>query len=172
MKDMLRYGAILALICIVAGGMLASVNSFTKGKILAQAQSEESSSLKEVFPGAVEFKPVNNGQEVVYYKALDNNKFIGVVFKASGKGYSSVIETMVGMLKSGEIISVKVLAQNETPGLGSKVAEKEFSGQFSGKNAKDLAGVDAISGATISSRAVINSIVDKSKEVIELIKNG
>jgi electron transport complex protein RnfG len=149
------------------------VNSVTKQKILVQALAEENSSLKEVVPLAANFEPVMSADEVSYYKATDkDNKFIGVAFKASGKGYSSLIETMVGMSMTGEIIAIKVLSQSETPGLGAKVAENQFCDQFSGKNALGLNGVEAITGATISSKAVINSINSKAEEVLKLIKNG
>jgi electron transport complex protein RnfG len=94
---------------------------------------------------------------------------MGAAFKASGKGYSSIIETMVGMLKDGTITAIKVISQNETPGLGARVAEPEFTGQF--ENIKDLSGVSAITGATISSRAVINSVEKKDKEIMAKIKN-
>jgi len=173
MKDMIRYGTILALICIVAAGLLSLVNSVTKQKILVQALAEENNSLKEVMPQAANFEAVKIGDEISYYKVMDkDNKFIGVAFKASGKGYSSTIETMVGMLKTGEITAIKILSQNETPGLGAKVSENEFSSQFSGKNVQDLTGVEAITGATISSKAVISSINSKADKVLKLIKNG
>jgi len=173
MKDIIRYGTILALICIVAAGLLSLVNLVTKQKILVQALAEENIRLKEVAPQAVNFEPVMSGGEISYYKAMDkDNKFIGVAFKASGKGYSSVIETIVGMSKTGEIIGIKILSQNETPGLGARVAEDEFGKRFFGKNALDLSGVEAVTGATISSKAVINSINSKAEEVLKLIKNG
>ncbi|MBI4982205.1 MAG: RnfABCDGE type electron transport complex subunit G [Candidatus Omnitrophica bacterium] len=172
MKDMLRYGMTLSIICVVASGLLAGVNKLTKAKIVAQAQLEEELSLKEVLPKAVRFEPVKSAEEVIYYKAFDvSGNLLGVAFKAIGKGYSSNIETMVGMFKNGTVNSIKVLSQNETPGLGTNIAEKDFTGRFVDKNIKDLGNVQAITGATISSRAVINSVDKKSQEIQELIKN-
>ncbi len=170
MKEMIRYGFVLAIICIVAAGLLSGVNSLTKRKIIAQAQGEEESSLKEVVPEAVIFKPVKSGDEIIYYKAQDKEgKLIGVAFKSAGKGYSSTIETMVGMLKDGTITTIKILSQNETPGLGIRITEPSFTARF--KNKKDLSEVQAITGATISSKAVIDSVNKKAQEVRELIKN-
>lgn len=170
MKEMARYGFVLALICIVAAGLLAGMNSLTKARIIAQAQAEEENSLKEVMPLAVRFEPVNSGEEIIYYKALDKEgKLIGVAFKASGKGYSSTIDTMVGMLEDGTITTIKILAQNETPGLGTQVAESDFTGQF--KDNKDLSNIQAITGATKSSKAVIDSVQKKSEEIKALIKD-
>jgi len=171
-KEMLRYGFILAVICIVASGLLAGVNVLTKTRIVAQAQVEEDSSLKEVFPEAAHFEAVKSGEEIIYYKAHDKDKrLLGAAFRASGKGYSSTIETMVGMLKDGTIKAIKILSQNETPGLGARVAEDSFTSRFSNRGMQNLNEVEAITGATISSRAVIDSVKKKAEEIKVLIKN-
>jgi Na+-translocating ferredoxin:NAD+ oxidoreductase subunit G len=171
MKEMVRYGLTLSVICAAASASLAAVNSATKPKIIEQAKAEEEASLRDVLPGGEKFEPVRSGEEVVYYKAFDNSgKMIGVAFKAQGKGYSSTIETMVGMTSDGNIQVIKILSQNETPGLGAQVSESKFTDRFSGKNTSDLNGVEAITGATISSRAVINSVAEKAKEIQELLK--
>lgn len=172
MKEMLRYGLTLTLICVVASASLAVVNSLTKPKIFAQAKLEEESSLKEVLPEAEKFEPVNSGSDVIYYKAYTKDgKFIGVAFKASGKGYSSIVETLVGMKKEGEITAIKVLNQNETPGLGARVIEATFTGKFSHKNIQNLSDLQAITGATISSKTVIDSVRKKAQEIKEMIKD-
>jgi len=174
MREMTRYGFILALICVVAAGLLATVNTLTRPKILAAAATEEQAGFKEVMPLAVKFTAVKleTGKEVLYYKAFDNqDKLIGFVFKAGGKGYSSVIETLAGMFPDGKISAIKIISLNETPGLGMRVTEKGFTDQFSHQNSLDLSSVEAITGATISSRAVMNSVMKKAKEIKELIKN-
>ncbi len=173
MKQMVRYGLILMLICVVASGLLAAVNALTKEKIIAQARAEEEASLKEVLPGAVRFEPALSGAELLYFKGYDTkDRLIGVAFKASGKGYSSQIETMAGMLLNGTITAIKVVSHNETPGLGSRVAEPEFAAQFSDKKLGQFAQVQAITGATISSKAVINSVQRKAEEVRGLLKDA
>jgi len=172
MKEMMRYGFILAIICTVASGLLAGVNALTKSRIAAQAQAEEDASLEEVLPEAVRFEAEKSGDEIIYYKAQDKEgKLIGVAFKALGKGYSSDIETMVGMLKDGTITAIKILNQNETPGLGARVTENSFTGQFNNKNMQNLSQVQAITGATISSKAVIDSVKKKAEEIKAVINN-
>ena len=174
MKETMRYGFILALICIIAAGLLAGVNMLTLPKIFAQALAEEQAALKEVMPMAVKFTAVkpDADKETLYYKAFDSrNKLIGFVFKASGKGYSSIIETLVGIFLDHKISAIKVISQNETPGLGMKVVETKFRDRFNSRNSLDLSSVEAISGATISSRAVMNSVMKKAQEIKELIKN-
>lgn len=190
----MRYGFILALICLVASASLAVVNSLTRTKILAQAKLEEENSLKEVLPEGVNFEAVKSGEDTLYYKVYNkDSEFIGIAFKASGKGYSSDIQTMVGMKKDGTISAIKVLNQNETPGLGARVIEVSddttiwdvlrgkkgdregkrpwFQEQFANKKIPDLKSIQAISAATISSKAVIDSVERKAQEFKELIKN-
>ena len=102
MKELFRYGFILALICALASGLLSAVNSSTQPKIIAQAKAEEAASLEEIVPTAVSFEPIKKGEDIIYYKVSNaDGKFIGVAFKASGKGYSGAIETMAGMGKEG-----------------------------------------------------------------------
>jgi len=172
MKEMVRYGVTLSLICLIAAGLLAGVNSLTRSKILVQAQETESASLQEVIPQAVKFVPVKKNNEILYYKAIDQDgKYIGVVFKAYADGYASDIETVVGMLKDDTITAIKVLSQNETPGLGTQVTEESFLKQFNHKSIIGLDEVQAITGATISSTAVIDSVKEKAIKIKELIKN-
>ena len=174
MREVARYGLILALICVVAAGSLAAVNALTGPKILVAAVTEGQAAFKEVMPLAIKFSAVKSeaGEEVSYYKAFDNqDKLIGFVFKTSGKGYSSVIETLAGIFPDGKISAIKIISLNETPGLGMRVTEKDFIDQFIHQDSLDLSGVQAITGATISSRAVMNSVMKKAQEIRALIKN-
>jgi electron transport complex protein RnfG len=169
-KEIVRYGITLLLIFVVAGASLAIINSFTKAK--AQSLTEEAI-FKEVFPLAVNFEAVTSCEETIYYKAFDKEgKFVGAVFKASGKGFSSTIVTIAGLTKDGKITAIKVINQNETSGMGSRVTESDFSSRFCDKDLKNLNEVQAITGATISSSAVIESVKQKAEEISQLIKNA
>jgi electron transport complex protein RnfG len=173
MREMIRYGIILSIICAVASGLLAGVNFLTKSKIIAQEQNEQENSLQEVMPEGRDFEAVKSNGEVIYYKAYDKDKrLVGIAFQASAKGYSSDIVSMVGLTKEGEITAIKILSQNETPGLGARVAEPAFVGQFAHKNIPGLGEVQAITGATISSKAVIYAVKKKAQELQEEIKNA
>jgi len=170
MKETMKFGFILGVICIIAAGLLAGVDILTKPRILAQEKIEEELSLKSIFPEALRFEEVNEKNKVIYHKAFNKDgKFIGVAFKASAKGYSGEIDTFAGMLANGEITAIKILSQSETPGLGSRIAEPDFTGRFKGKS--DLSEIKAITGATISSRAVIDSVREKAKEIRSKVKN-
>ncbi|OGX23224.1 MAG: hypothetical protein A3K54_01130 [Omnitrophica WOR_2 bacterium RBG_13_44_8] len=75
------------------------------------------------------------------------------------------------MATDGSITAIKILNQNETPGLGAQVVEPSFTGQFNHQDLQGLSKVQAITGATISSKAVIESVQAKAKEIQELIKD-
>lgn len=162
MKEMVRYGLILGLICFVASAVLAVVNSATEPKIKLQKNKEENAALREVMPQASDFKPHYQDDKIIYYSAYDSrNKLSGFVIRSEGKGYSSNIEAVSGLSLNLEITDVKILSQNETPGLGSRVSEPSFLERFRGKNLDTFNQVQAITGATISSSALISSIKDK-----------
>lgn len=172
MKEVFRYGFILMVICAASAGLLAGVNALTSARITAQAHAEEDISIKEVLPEAESISAVGSGDQIQYYKAFNKeNQLIGLAFKAKKKGYASVIETMVGMLPDGTITAIKVISQDETPGLGARVADPSFAGQFKKRNAQTLEGVEAITGATISSSAVISSVKERAKEILALVNN-
>jgi Na+-translocating ferredoxin:NAD+ oxidoreductase subunit G len=173
MKTMAGYGFTLGFICILAAGLLAGVNALTSPVIFAQSKQQEEKTLAQVMPVAARFVEIKSSAgEAAYYKAYaKDDTVIGVVFKAAGKGYSGPIEAMVSMDMDGKIGVVKILSQNETPGLGSRVSEPAFIAQFSGKNISRLDDVQAITGATISSRAVMDALKHKAGEVLALMKN-
>ncbi|MCX5695720.1 MAG: FMN-binding protein [Candidatus Omnitrophica bacterium] len=138
------------------------------GLFLTCALAQEAD-FKEVLPQASSFTPVEKDKVVLYYKAEDREgKLIGAVFKAVGKSHSSNIETLVGMLNDGTITAIKVLSQNETPGIGSRITESAFTDQF--RNIKDVTNVQAITGASVSSYTVIESVRKKAEEIKELLK--
>ena len=172
MKEMMRYGFVLGLICLIATGLLTGMYSLTKARILAQEQNEEEVALKKLLLEASEFEPVKSSAgETIYYKGYNKDKkLIGVAFKASAKGYSSTIETLVGMLEDGTITAISILNQNETPGLGSRVTEPSFTGQFANRDVPSLDKVQAVTGATISSSAVIKSVKERASEIQRLLK--
>jgi electron transport complex protein RnfG len=128
--------------------------------------------------------------EIIYYKAFsdkERSKIVGYAFKALGNGYTSgsPIETVVGVDSTGKIIKIKIVSQRETPGLGALCEENgEFDGkkwsteQFNSKTKenlnvdKDGGDIVSITGATITSRAITNSIREKLNELLLEIKDN
>ena len=197
MKNILRFVLVLFLVNLVAAAILAGVYTVTRPKIEAQKKMAEAEALREVMPESVgnRLEKVEDG-DAGYWKVFKDEGYrpSGYVFIAKKYGYSSVIETMVGIKRDGSITGVRILNQNETPGLGAKIVEilsdktlksalkglfsgkKEpeknilpyFTEQFKGVNVKniDISNTDAITGATISSKAVVESIREKGLEIL------
>ncbi|HOH07613.1 MAG TPA: RnfABCDGE type electron transport complex subunit G [bacterium] len=176
MKEIVRFGLILMIVSVVAATALAAVYGVTNPRILAQKEAQLQAALAAALPGSdpASLKTVRENGEVLYYAAFapgDTSKPMGYAFLARGAGYSSTIETIVGVDTLGHILGMKVLYQSETPGLGTKLQEvkygdKEpwFPRQYLGKPAanvavdKDGGEIRSITGATISSRAVTRAV--------------
>jgi len=175
MKDIAKTGLILMAVTVISAGVLAAVNLITKPTIDSYKAEQAMRAMREVLPEAKDgvFVPRKKGDFEYYegYADPDTTQPVGYVFLAAGSGYSSVIETIVGVDLGGTIEGIKILSQQETPGLGARVTEVKhgdtkpwFQVQFEGKKALELAlradggDIDAITGATISSRTVVSSI--------------
>ena len=195
-NDYLKFGATLFIICLIASGLLSSVYSLTKDKIEAQKAREEKLSLEEVLPQAQNFDFIDRGENSFYVGKDAQDNIIGYAFVAEKRGYSSDIVTMVGITEDGTIQGIKILSQNETPGLGTKIIEVEsdktiwsvlskesteaisveipkpwFQEQFKRKNVRNLDEIEIITGATTSSETVIDSIKEKAEQILEVIKD-
>ncbi|MBU1726491.1 MAG: RnfABCDGE type electron transport complex subunit G [Candidatus Omnitrophica bacterium] len=165
MKEIVRYSLVLGVICFISGTLLAVVNSAAQPKIALQKEEAEKLALKEVVPQADDFRPVKEGEKLLYYSAYNKSgKLMGFAIKTEATGYSSDIQALTGLGLDFNIICVKVLSQNETPGLGSRIEETSFLEQFKGKDLGSFDKIEAISGATISSSALMDSIKKKISE--------
>jgi len=176
MRDIPRFAAILMLVAALAAGSLAWVNEITKPLINEQEKGELEIAKHEVLPNAKTFNEVKSEGEILLYQGFsDNGKLIGYVFQAEGDGYAGTIKTIVGIDTLFIIQAIKILSQQETPGLGTQCEEIRsgeetpwWCRQFSGKNAKNIqvikdgGQIEAITGATITSRAITNAIAEKA----------
>ena len=160
----------LLVITAVSGGVLGLVYGLTKDKIAEVEQKKNEAAIKEVLPlEGVTYKALtitHEGSEFPCNLAYDaNNNFKGAAIKTSEGGFGGKIEIMVGILADGTIKGTSVLSHSETPGLGANMTGK-FKDQFVDKNptefklavTKDGGNVDAITAATISSRAFTKAI--------------
>ena len=170
---------------LIAGSSLAFVNDKTSERIFENKVIAETAARLEVLPGMNGGFEVSDGSDGFTYWVgwLDVAKsdIGGYLIMASGIGYSSVIESMVGVDTTGNIVGVKVISQQETPGLGTKIQETRygdsapwFTRQYIGRSAaddirvgKDGGTIDSITGATISSRALTNSINRGLRQLME-----
>lgn len=160
----------LIVITLVAGLSLGFVNDLTAGPKAAAKLEKKINALKKVLPEfnnnpldeVLKFETDKAKDSVEFYPATKDGNFVGAaVVGSSDKGFSGLIKLMVGFNIDGEIIDIAVLEQKETPGLGTKIKEDKFLSQFRDqtpsdfnlKVKKDGGDVDALTGATITTRA-------------------
>lgn len=166
----------LTLISGVCAGVLAYVNALTKGPIAATAAANEERAVKAVMPPGTE--SVKSSGEDVFVGADSSGAVVGYAAKGSDQGgYGGEITLMVGFRSDGKsVVCYKTLAAAETPGLGMKLDTPGFSGQFAGRNGSSLAvkkdggEIEAITSATITSRAVCRAIADAQRKVAGAVR--
>lgn len=153
----------LAVVSALAAAVLSYVNDLTLPIIQEQGLAAEKANLKVIFPGG-SFEEITLEEANDYVKSAYSAKDQGYAFKVETVGYNSgsPIQFMIGFDNDGNIVGFEVLSQQETNGLGSKVADPEFKGSVVGKTVNDT--ISTISGATVSSTAVIKGI-NAAKEI-------
>jgi Na+-translocating ferredoxin:NAD+ oxidoreductase subunit G len=165
----------LTIVTLVAGLSLGYVYQWTKEPIAQAQMAKQLKAIESVVQG-YDNNPVLEKYKVVtpdgkdsleFFPARKGDELIGMAIKTkSSKGYSGDIWIMVGFNMTGEIQNIFVIEHKETPGLGSKMITPSFVNQFLGKNPEQMklkvkkegGDVDAITGATISSRAYSQAI--------------
>lgn len=165
--------ALLA-VAVLSAAALGYVYQITKEPIARAKDQKTLDAVREVvgnfdnnpFAERTEITTPDGKYKLEFYPARENGMLTSFAVKTfSDNGFGGRIELIVGMWMDGTIIGYKVIEQKETPGLGTKITEKKFAGQFAGLNAyddislkKDGGTIDAVTGATISSRAVIDAV--------------
>lgn len=159
----------LTLIAMVMSALLTLVYLQTKGPIEESARKKEMDAIKQVS------LPFDNDptkesvklEGVTVYPVKQGSKNVGFAVKTyTEKGFGGRIELMAGFRADGSIVNIRILEHKETPGLGTKMAEKKFLSQFIDKNprnftlkvSKDGGKVDAITAATVTSRAFCDAM--------------
>jgi Na+-translocating ferredoxin:NAD+ oxidoreductase subunit G len=164
----------LTLISLGASACLGFVYKMTKAPIELSVLNKKLSAIKEVVPDfdnnpseEMYRLPTGDGDSLDVYPAKKDNKIVGyAVSTYTKKGFSGNISLITGFKPDGAIFNISVLEQKETPGLGTKMTERSFKDQFNDKNPaefslkvkKDGGKVDAITAATISSRAFCDAV--------------
>ena len=166
----------LTVIGLISGGILAVVYHWSLPKIEANQIAATKAAIFNVLPETKEYKLVQK-DELVYYDCYDKRgRKVGTAILCGGNGYQGVIKMMVGVNANfTKFTGMTVLEQVETPGLGAKIMEAKFQAQFKGLATKPpieyVKGVkpeksneiEAITGATISTRSVVD-IINKTVE--------
>ncbi len=164
----------LTIACLISGVILSGVYYFTHPLAVKNAEMLLKQSMKELVADADDFKPVD-GKEG-WYEAEKGGEVIAYLVPGEAKGYGGPVVVMVAVSDKGEIIDYSITKANETPGLGTKAAEEDFRSQFWGKTSDALTvvkdpqnteNIQAITGATITSRAVTKAVKEAVDAVTE-----
>ena len=160
----------LVIISVVAAGALAGIYILTLENINAQKKAKQEAAILAVLPEGAEIDEAEEVNGLTVYRATLNGEPAGAAVQTEADGFGGVQKIMVGFDAEGNIINYEVLEHQETPGLGDHIAEWFKNADKPGQNiigrkatgafvvSKDGGDVDAITAATISSRAFLNAI--------------
>lgn len=181
MKNMLKLILPLTAISAVCAAVLAVVDSLTRLPIANIATLKANRAAQAVMPAGVKAlaprpDPADTNTVLFVGYADDaRTKVLGyAVPGTSPNGYGGDIRLMAGLTADRAVVTYQVLAANETPGLGAKLGDAVFAAQFAGQPAaalrvkKDGGSIDALTGATITSRAVCEALADAVARVNRL----
>ncbi len=181
MNKVVQMLLVLTSIGILAGGLLAIVNEWAEPLIAANQKAATEAAIFRVQPEGTNYEAIQNAGFEVYRIKNENNEELGFAIVYSGNGFQGKIKLICGLSEDLEkITALEILDQVETPGLGTKVTETPFTDQF--KQLQTTPGVNwvknvepekpneiqAITGATISSKAVvaiINGGIEQMKKL-------
>jgi len=180
MKDIMKITLNLVVIFVASGVILAVVFANTAPRIAKIKVEEQEKALKLLMPDAASIPKAGDwttpeGKHAEFFTAKDaQGGDMGYIASTFGKGYSSYIKMLVALNKDMTIKQINVLDHAETPGLGDEIEQAYFQDRFKGKTLEQLEvikqpdpnKIEAISGATISSRAVTKGI----KTGVEMLK--
>jgi electron transport complex protein RnfG len=179
MKQGFKMVSTLCIIAILSAVILAKVYEITKPKIDANEKKAIDAAIYKVVSATDSYKTDKVKDETVYKCYDRNKKLCGIAFIAEGVGYQDVIKIMVGTdPEFDEILAIEVLDNSETPGLGNRITTPWFENQFNGLNLDNkitvikkapaaASEIQAITGATISSQAVVDIVTGKINELKE-----
>ena len=184
-KDILKITFNLVIVYLVGGLILSFVYANASPRIFANNEKAEQDNLKKLAPSADKFDKMGEWMSLEkhdkFFAVKKGEETMGYVIQSFGKGYSSYINTFTSVDKDLRVQKINVLSHGETPGLGDEIETDWFKDQFGGKDLEHLKVlktdtkeyIQAISGATISSRAVTEDAVKNGVEFLsKTVKGG
>ena len=176
MREMIKMVIVLTILSCFSGGLLAYIRTNTQERIDVQVlEFVKGPAIRSIFEGATNdpikdrFTVKDGDVERTFFVGVLDGEPRGVAFETSGKGYGGDVGLMVGIdVKENVLLGVGVTTHAETPGMGAKAkSDPSFAAQFQGleleqayKVTTDGGSINAISGATITSRAVSSAATD------------
>ncbi len=184
-KDIAKITLTLVVFYMIGGFILAFVYANASPKIYKNNEEAERKALKGLMPDADDISKMGDwtihDKHAKYFIAKRGGEPIGYLIQSFGKGYSSYINTLIAVDRDFKVQKITILAHGETPGLGDEIEADWFQNQFKDKSIDHLKvikgetkeDIQAISGATISSRAVTEDAVKNGVAfLIKTVKEG
>ncbi len=184
-KEIIKITFTLVVIYLVGGLILAVVFANTSPIVFKNNEKAKQAALKQLMPDADMVPKVGDwtihDKHAEYFEAKKGGDTVGYVIQSFGKGYSSYINTFIAVDRDFKVMKINILSHGETPGLGDEIELDYFKDRLKGKDLDHLKVlktetaeyVEAISGATISSRAVTEDAVKNGVAfLIKTIKEG
>lgn len=179
-SDVILPTVVLLAICVVVTLALSSTNLLTRGPIAKITAENNKKAMQKVLEAEsyTEQTLTVDGEDYTYNVAANGEETVGYIFISAAKGYGGNVSVMTAINPDGSVKAVEILdVSNETPGLGQNATKPGFYEQFIGKSGEtsvvkngaiaENGEVDALTGATITSKAVSNAV----NEAISLAKN-
>ena len=177
MRDLIKMVVVLAVICTTSGVVLSYVNEATEEpreyqfikfvqepSMKAVLSDYDNDPIKERIKLAVGEDEEGNPVELVVFPAKRGGRTEAIAYSAAAKGYHDLIEVMIGVNPDGTLTGISIMTHTETPGLGARIVEPEFTDQFAGLDldttnlSAEGGKVDTLSGATFSTVGVITAV--------------
>lgn len=167
-----RLAGTLLLIAAVVAGLLGLVNHITADKIAAINADKTAESMRQVLPADSYTEIGYNGADPLVAKLYEAAGG-GYVVEVTPSGFGGTIDMVVGVGADGTVTGISIVSMSETSGLGANASRESFRSQFVGLSgvlavSKDGGEIDALTGATITSRAVTSGVNSALAAVAEL----
>ena len=172
--NVVKVAANLTLACLFSGLIIAGVHAITAPEAARQKELAKTQAMQDLVKDADQFIPIAGRPG--WFEAKKGDTVLATVLPGESKGYGGAIKLLVAVTPDGKVYDFKVLGHNETPGLGDNIKKPKFKDQFAEKSLAELtvvkrpvtdgSAIEAITGATISSKAVTAAVREAVETVI------
>ncbi|MGM0653285.1 MAG: FMN-binding protein [Bacillota bacterium] len=171
MRNILRLALTLVLVGILSASLLTFMHNITDPIVKAREEEEYRAALNNYYPGFADFESETFDQGQFDLIFDQDGELMGVMATVTTTGYDGDVVYNLPVDQEGNIIGLRIVSHTETPGIGDVITTDSFQEQFVGKNYEDPISpgedVDTVTGATVSTSAMINSIRNTVNTIAE-----
>jgi len=169
----------LAVACLISGCIIAATYYLTADTAVKASISLRDETMKTMVDGSTDIKEIQSKAD--WYEVYKDSDLMGYIIPTDTKGYGGTMELLVAVDKDLKVMTYKIITSKETPGLGENAGKSAFVSQFIGKtvehlivtkDASDTEDIQAMSGATISSKAVTLGVKNAVEELKAYLEGG